>query len=183
MKSLRGQLLIASQDLLDPNFLKTVILMVQHNSQGALGLVLNRPTNTTLDQVLDQVSDISCQRDEPLHLGGPCQGSLMVVHCEKCYMDLEILPNVYFSGESENVEQLVRIAGGPAKFFVGFAGWEPGQLESEINIGSWRTTPATVDYVFHSEGDLWKTTTKQMARRTLSAVLNLKHVPEDPSVN
>jgi putative transcriptional regulator len=184
MKSLKGHLLVAAPDLLDPNFLRTTVLMVQHNDEGALGLVLNRPTNTTVRQALEQVSDTPCERDDLLHLGGPCQGSLMAVHTYEFLKEIEVLPNVFFSAEADNLEKLVAMNDDDAmRFFVGFAGWAPGQLEAELKTGSWRTTAATATHIFHSEKDLWEQLTKQIASSALLSTLKIKHIPQDPSVN
>jgi len=80
MKSLQGHLLIASPTLLDPNFRKSVVLLVQHNEEGAMGLVLNRPTETKLCEAWTQVAETDCASDASLNLGGPCEGPLMALH-------------------------------------------------------------------------------------------------------
>jgi putative transcriptional regulator len=189
MNSLQGQLLVASPDLLDPNFVKTVVLMVQHSDQGALGLVLNRPTKTTVKEALAQVDDTPCLREELLGMGGPCQGSLMAVHTRAQLKEVEILPNVFFSAESEHLEALVATDEGPARFFVGFAGWGPGQLEGEMETGSWRTAAADADLIFEGGREawqghrLWEQITKQIASSVLRSALNIKHRPSDPSMN
>src|ERR1700748_1927959 len=107
MKSLQGYLLVASPKLLDPNFSRSVVLIVQHNDEGALGLVLNRPLDTTIDMVWDQVSQVPCLRDDPLHQGGPCEGTLMVLHGDPSLSPVQVLPGVYFNTEKESVEQLI----------------------------------------------------------------------------
>jgi putative transcriptional regulator len=183
MKSLRGHLLVASLDLVDPNFLKAVVLMVQHSEEGALGLVLNRPTNTTVKQALAQVSDTPCHCKELLGLGGPCQGSLMAVHTHELLKEIEILPNIYFSAESGNLQQLVVTTDNPVRFFVGFAGWGPGQLEAELETGSWRTTAARAEHIFDDGPNLWEQVTKQITSSALLSTLKIRHVPDDPSMN
>jgi putative transcriptional regulator len=183
MKSLQGHLLVASPDLLDPNFLKTVVLMVQHNDQGALGIILNRPTKTTVKEALEQINDTPCHREEVLGLGGPCQGALMAVHTEEPLKEIEVLPNVFFSAESEHLEQLVATDEGPICFFVGFAGWAPGQLEAELETGSWRTAVAKAELIFEGGLRLWEQVTKEITSSALRAALKIKHVPSDPSMN
>jgi len=183
MNSLKGHLLVASPDLVDPNFLKAVVLMVQHGDKGALGLVLNRPTNTTVKQALAQIGDTPCHRKELLRLGGPCQGSLMAVHTREALKEMEILPRVYFSADSDHLEQLVLTKGDPVRFFVGFAGWGPGQLEAELETGSWRTMTATAEHVFQGGSDLWEMVTKEITSSVLLSALKIKHVPQDPSMN
>src|ERR1041384_3511863 len=107
MKSLQGHLLVASPQLLDPNFLQTVIVIVQHNEDGALGLVLNRPTQTPIDQAWSQVCDIPCSRQDLLGWGGPCQSILMLLHTQADASELEVLPGVYFTTDSQKIQHMV----------------------------------------------------------------------------
>jgi putative transcriptional regulator len=183
MKSLQGHLLVASPDLVDPNFVKTVVLMVQHSQQGAFGLVLNRPTQTTLGKALEQVTSIPCPRHEILSLGGPCEGALMAVHMESMLRELEVIPNVYLSTASENLEQLIAMVDATARFFVGFSGWGPGQLEAELAGGSWRTVAASQEHIFSAPVDLWLDVTRKITRNALLSSLKIPHIPDDPSVN
>ncbi len=185
MHSLQGHLLVASRDLVDPNFLRAAVLMVQHNDQGALGLILNRPTTTTIRDAVRHVSDAKCVRgDDLLFLGGPCQGSLMAVHGHSLLKEIEVIPDVYFSAETQNLERLMALQDdGPVRFFVGFAGWDAGQLEAELKSGSWRTAVATEDHIFRSEKDLWEELMRHLAGNDLLSTLNIKHVPSDPSLN
>src|SRR5687768_8432333 len=105
MDSLQGQLLIAAPRLADPNFFHTVVLMVQHNDDGALGLVLNRPLTAAIQTVWQQVSESPCLIEGFLHQGGPCEGPLMVVHANADASDLEVMPGVYFSTNKDGIEK------------------------------------------------------------------------------
>src|SRR4051812_11769682 len=104
MKSLQGQLLIASPKLMDPNFFKSVVLVVQHGDGGALGLILNRRIDVTVQSAWGQVSEGTCEVEGNLHQGGPCEGPLMVVHGEESLGQLEVLPGIHFSTERESIE-------------------------------------------------------------------------------
>ncbi len=183
MEELRGQLLVASSDLLDPNFLRTVVLIVQHGPDGALGLVLNRRTSTTLKQVWQQVGEATCGRDDLLHLGGPVSGPLMAVHTIAALSEMEVVEGLYFTASAEGLRTLAAEAESEVRFFVGHAGWGAGQLESEIEQGSWLRELATVESVFSSPDDLWLRVTRQIVGSTLISTLNIKHVPPDPSLN
>src|SRR5690606_1584174 len=132
-----GHFLIASHELRDPNFFHTVVLIVRHNEDGALGLVLNRPTKAQIKEVWRQVSDTPCCTDERLHVGGPVEGLLMALHCQPLLADLEIIPGVYYSADPDQLKELVQQTEGPLRFFVGYAGWSAGQLERELREGSW----------------------------------------------
>ena len=184
MKSLRGHLLVASPRLVDPNFIRAVLLMVQHDEEGALGLILNRVTDTTIGEAWTQVSNSPCARqDEPLHHGGPCEGPLMVVHTNEHVSQLEVLPGIYFSSQKDDIEWLVEQKDDPVKFFIGCAGWAPEQLEHELGTGSWLTTPAAVESIFDPEDDQWAKVTNQIARVMAHPLMNPKIIPRDPSLN
>jgi putative transcriptional regulator len=181
-KSLQGKLLIASAELRDPNFFHTVVLLVQHTEDGALGLVLNRPSETALSDVWGKVSESVCESREVLHVGGPCPGPLVTIHNEPSCGEVEVIPGVFFSAASEKLEQLVKQGEG-VRFFVGYAGWGSGQLESEMKEGSWRTLAAKAEHIFNSHSELWEQVTRQAADAMLLKTLRIKHVPADPRLN
>ncbi len=185
MKSLQGHLLIASDTLLDANFYRTVVLIVQHNEHGALGLILNRPLDMTLEDVWEQISEMPCLNDAPLHQGGPCEGTLMILHGDDSLSPLEVLPGVYFSTEKEDVEHLVSGYGdnSPAKFFVGYSGWSADQLEGELESGAWLTLPATARHIFETAGDLWTILCRRINLTATYPWLSIHLIPDDPSVN
>jgi putative transcriptional regulator len=183
MKSLKGHFLIASPKLFDVNFYHTVVLMVQHDEAGALGLIVNRPLETRIENVWDQVSESECAADEPLHQGGPCEGPLMAVHTDETLQQMEILPGLYFSTEKEAVEQLVTSNACPMKFFVGYAGWTAGQLEREMEEGGWMVAEASGDAALSHDGDLWERLVRQISEAVMLEGVNPKCIPEDPSMN
>ena len=119
MKSLQGQLLVASTTLVDPNFFHTVVLIVQHNEEGALGLVLNRPLRTTIKEMWEQVAEEDADVDGVLHQGGPCEGPLMVIHGDDVQGEIEVTKDLYFCTSRDRVEQLMSEGGTRMKFFVG----------------------------------------------------------------
>ena len=192
MKSLQGQLLLASRRLADPNFFHAVVLMVQHGEEGALGLVINRPLDMTVQQACDDDLELTCQADGILHQGGPCQGPLMVLHADPkapiasgaiggAGAHAEVFKGLYFTTERDELEWLLKQPQPTAKFFVGYAGWGPGQLESELESGSWLITGPTVQQVLHGgEDELWN---KLITRVTLGGRIKTELIPDDPSVN
>jgi putative transcriptional regulator len=183
MNSLRGHVLIATPELQDPNFARTVVLLVTHNAEGALGLVLNRPTSVLLQNAWEQLSQSPCAHQTHLYLGGPCQGPLMALHTAKALSDSMVKPGLYFTAKPEELTTLVGSEQGPIRFFVGYAGWGPGQLENELREGSWVTEEAALDYAFEAADRLWDQVTKHRADAKLIADLHIKHVPADPSMN
>lgn len=183
MQSLGGQLLVASTDLHDPNFFQAVVLVVQHHADGALGVILNRPTTTKLRMIWSQVSDSPCNSDAVLCAGGPIQGPLMAIHANDALAESEILPGVMITSNRDHITSLVDDDVHPLRLFAGYAGWGGGQLERELAEGSWLVVPATEQHVFQPERDLWKHLLKQINGAQMLAALKIKHVPSDPRAN
>lgn len=157
MESLNGQLLVAPAHLADPNFTHTVVLMIQHDSDGAFGVVLNRPTRQSIRDVWQDVRKESCRCDQKVNAGGPVAGPLVCIHCQPDLADAEILPGVFCTTLAENIESLVQVDPTPVRFFAGYSGWGGSQLEGELQVGSWLTAPARMDDVFHTDGErLWR---------------------------
>ena len=183
MTSLRAHLLIATPELAEP-FSGSVVLLVRHNEEGALGLILNRRTSTLLKEAWDKVSQVPCHRDESLFLGGPCEGPLVALHTRDFLLEIEVMPGLYFSAGKDKLERLAsETDGSPVKFFAGYSGWAPGQLESEIRRGSWSVMPAASEHVFHHEGELWVRASRHVADASWRSALHIKHAPADPRMN
>lgn len=184
MSSLQGHLLVAAPELRDPNFHRAVVLMVRHDAEeGALGVILNRPSRTPVREVWKEVSESPCQSDACLHLGGPVAGPLMAVHGDAELSEIEVAPGVYFCADLESLQRLLSLDDQPMKLFVGYAGWSPGQLEAEIEQGSWRAAPADAGQVFDSGDMLWERLLRQIAGQAMVELLGIKHVPQDPMMN
>lgn len=183
MKSLAGHLLVASPHLLDPNFVRTVVLMIHHTEQGAFGVVLNRPADNSIKELWTQVAETPCETDDHVNVGGPVSGPLMAIHTDPDLSELEILPGLYFAAQRDHLEKLVGQTLRPFRVFVGHSGWAGGQLEGELEQGSWLTTPATIDYVFFKEPDLWKHVSQRIGEELLASMLRIKHIDHDVSNN
>ncbi len=182
MNSLQGYMLIAVPELMDSNFFQTVVLIVRHDEEGALGLVVNRSSRYTVREVWEQVSGTPIETHDPVFVGGPVQGPLMALHTQPTIAELEVAPSICYSVQSQQLEQLVSLNPGPMKFFLGFAGWAAGQLEEELREGVWLTMLATQDHVFTPAEDLWRRLVRE-ARNPILAALNIQNVPSDPSLN
>jgi putative transcriptional regulator len=184
MNSLKGHLLIASPSLLAPFFTRSVILMLEHNDEGALGVVLNRPTEATVTDISEQVLQEHVEWGKPINIGGPVQGPLMVIHTDADLADQEVLPGVYSSIDATKIQQLVRRQADPCLILANYAGWGPGQLEGEFGVDSWLTLPATVEHVFWGEAtDLWEVVVQAVNAKKLSEFLGIRDVPPDPRLN
>lgn len=185
MDSLRGQLLIASPGLVDPNFARSVVLVAVHGEEGALGLILNREMSLPIRQVWTQVNEAACERDENARQGGPVGGSLMALHDQRAMANIIIADDLYLATELADMERLVGSPTGRVLFYIGHSGWGPGQLERELAEGSWLVLTATPDHVFGTReaGALWQETMIQVGRGQMLSLVPIKNPPEDPRVN
>ncbi len=183
MDSLQGQLLVATPELVDPNFAQSVVLILQHGIEGALGLVLNAPLGATVRQAWEQVSESPCDFEDRLYRGGPCEGPLTAIHAQQHLHDMELMTDVYASMRADHLEKLVANAESPLRLFAGTSGWAPGQIEAELGSGSWLTAAASSEIIFGHHEDLWTDVCKKITGHAILSALNIKHAPDDISLN
>ncbi len=151
----KGIFLVAAPSLRDPNFRQTVVLLCEHGTEGALGVVVNRPTAMSVSEALPHVPVLEGQR-HVLFSGGPVQPNQVML-----LYRLENLPanshhvfdGVCLGGDMELVDKILTTESGREAFraYVGYSGWGPGQLESEMKTGSWITIPADPTVVFEKD--------------------------------
>lgn len=184
MKSLQGFLLVASPALVDPNFRKTVVLIVRHNDEeGALGLVLNRQTETTIRELWQRIGQEGNPTDAQLCWGGPCEGPLMALHADSSAAELEIVQGLYFTTCSSQLQILAERPPNQVRFFFGYSGWGARQLENELASGVWTVEPAGLKHVFGPTQGLWERATAEAEGWKVLSALNLRDVPGDPTRN
>ena len=167
----------------DPNFARTLVLLIEHNREGALGVVVNRPLTKTLQELWREVGSAPCHSRQPIYWGGPVPGPLLSLHTKSTLAETEPASGVFFAAKKQHLDALVLTEEPAYKIFIGHAGWGAGQLESELRQGGWRTLPATAGHVFSTEDDLWETVFRQLGRSLLKSILNVKDLPQDPTVN
>ena len=183
-KSLKGHLLLASNRLVDPNFAKAVVLIFDHNDEGAAGVILNRPIEKTIAEIADQVFEVRSDWEKPIHLGGPVPGPLAAAHTIKEMADLEVMPGVYGSLAPDHLRKLIRKHQEPTLFVVNYSGWGPGQLEDELGEEAWHLLPARSEHLFWTkEESLWDTCMAEVSRGVLDEALGIRIKPLDPRVN
>ena len=151
----RGVLLYAMPDLPDPNFAKTVVLLLEHGSTGSLGVVVNRPTARSVDDVLDLKAGTS-GLDLHVWWGGPVQPAAvlsMVRTVRPGPRAQTILREVHLTPDLDDVREVLGEPGGRlrVRIFSGYAGWGRGQLEAEVRAGGWVLEPADAATVFSPE--------------------------------
>jgi len=183
MESLESKLLVAVPQLPDTNFYQTVVLMLQHDEEGAAGLVLNRPSHVLLADVWRDMKGEEIPTHQSLLFGGPVDGPMMAIHQDAQYADTCIGETLFLATQKSSIEALVESGSTPAKYFTGYAGWGAGQLEEELDYGGWFVTPSNDDYIFGVHEDLWKTVTQDIGERILMSSLTGQDVPIDPSLN
>lgn len=190
MESLRGKLLVSSERLGDPNFVRTVVLMVAHGDEGALGVVLNRPMKVPVSRLSREVFGRDTAREDVIYSGGPCESSVMAVFSREAAAgavagDVEVkgtdlLPGVKFSADGEEMAALLTSGVGEVKFFAGYSGWSAGQLEGELEEEAWLILDAREEHVFARPEKLWELVRVEIM---LGRPVNPGIVPDDPSMN
>ncbi len=154
-----GILLIADPFLKDPNFIRTVVFLCEHQEEGSFGFVLNKHYDYTLDELVSGLDDLKI----PVFYGGPVQ--MDTIHFLHQYPDKitggnEIVDGVYWGGDFETTIQLIRsgeINMNKIRFYIGYSGWASGQLADELKEKSWLTVQANRKLVFHKKADeIWK---------------------------
>lgn len=179
----KGDLLISEPFLPDPNFERSVILLCEHNEEGSLGFVLNKPTEHQLSDVLEE----SASFQKTLYQGGPVQ--LNTLHFIHRAPDLipdgnAVKEDIFWGGDYEQLLSLMntrQLAPRDIRFFVGYSGWSPGQLEEELQEDSWFVYKQTSsrDVFDASAADLWRKVLKNMGGKYRM----FSNYPTDPRLN
>ncbi|MDP1819730.1 MAG: YqgE/AlgH family protein [Acidimicrobiales bacterium] len=182
-RSARGRLLVAEPMLGDPNFDRTVVFMIEHNEDGALGLVLNRPTDVLIAEALPDWRDLA-SHPALLHVGGPVEersgwclaraidppeiGGFVPVIGDLGLLDLSLDPDA------------LRTSLSALRLYAGYSGWGPGQLDDELGADAWFVLDAEVDDPFLDDSaDLWP----RILARQGGSLSRLALFPRDPSLN
>jgi len=157
-----GTLLIASAGIKDPNFSRTVVLVLRHDDNGTIGVVVNRPTTLEPAVVFPEFAAGVGAYTGTLYRGGPVSPArlLFLVRglAAATVQEPEIVDKVFLSADPESLADVTRLAAGTddLRMYAGHAEWVPGQLDSEIAAGGWHTLPGSAEIVFHTDpGRLW----------------------------
>ncbi len=180
VQSLKGHLLIAGPALVDPNFWRSVVLVGEHSEDGALGVILNRASEASVDEAVPELAALVDDMGA-VHVGGPVQPSAIVVladFVEPVHAGSLVLDSVGFLPSEVDPDTLGELR--RARVFAGYAGWGPGQLDGELEEGSWIVEPALPEDVFTLEPEeLWS----DVLRRKGGPFGVLALMPPDPSLN
>lgn len=154
-----GMFLVADPGMKDPRFARSVVFLVEHSADGAMGLIVNRRSEVPVSEALSGF-DPHATDPHKLYFGGPVEpGRIMYMHEGRTESpDVSIIENVSFGADYERLSKLVRTLG-PAslRVYFGYAGWGAGQLEFELWRGDWQVLPARAGQIFSDDpGGLWK---------------------------
>ncbi len=177
-----GILLISDPFLKDPNFMRTVVLLCEHNEEGTFGLVLNRRLHQKLSELVTGLDGV----DMPVFYGGPVQmDTLHFIHQmpEEIPGSKEISRGIYWGGDFDIVTSLLRkgiLDDSNIRFYIGYSGWGSGQLDDELEEKSWLTVKSNRKLIFHDDvKSIWKDALKQMGGQYVQLI----HYPTDPQLN
>ena len=177
-----GILLIADPFLQDPNFMRTVVFLCEHDDKGSLGFVLNRKYEDTIDELISDLEGFKI----PVYYGGPVM--MNTIHFLHQFPDLipdsiKVSEDIYWAGNFETVAALIKsksIDLSKIKFFIGYSGWENEQLAGEIEEKSWLTVTGNLNLVFDAEPEqVWKNSLKHLG----GDYEMLVNYPIDPQLN
>ena len=179
MDFLQGKLLVSSPSLVDPNFRKTVVLIAHHDEEGALGLVLSRPSDVAAVEAVPVLDGLP-GADDPVFVGGPVQPEAFMVLAEFEDVDEAAAPIIdglgFMPADAEPGDLAIK----RLRLFAGYSGWGSGQLEDELEDDSWIVVDAAADDAFADDPDvLWRT----VLQRKGGAFSLMENMPFDPGLN
>ena len=178
----KGRVLISEPFMADEHFKRSVIYLCEHNEDGSFGFVMNNFLDISLSELVEDIVN----KEFKVSFGGPVSpDNLFYVHTlknelEGCY---EVKPGLYTGGKFEDLIPLINtgvITPNEIRFFLGYSGWEAGQLDTELSINSWIVGKTTVNRVLNThDKDLWKNILDEMGGKFKM----ISNFPEDPSLN
>ncbi|MCR9293316.1 MAG: YqgE/AlgH family protein [bacterium] len=181
MESIQGLALVASPNLTDPNFMRSVVYIVKHDEDGALGLVLNRPTDMTVGCLLEQLADCKLCNNGRVYCGGPVDGPLVMLQ----QVQIDERPLLAVASDQERILEACQQECGERQYriFDGYSGWGAGQLEYELHRGGWLIWDIQPEDVFSDPEQIWQAAIRQIGRDILAGSIDPSRIPDDPAYN
>jgi putative transcriptional regulator len=173
VESYQGRALVASPYLTDQNFMRTVLYLIRHDEEGAMGLVLNRPLATNIGQLLGELTETSIENQQPVFFGGPVDGPIMMLQANCVGAESEDTEIFIACDQAKILEVVHNEAPNVLGFrlFDGYSGWGPGQLESEMEEGSWLIWDINPEQIFSESDQLWQEAVVQIGRGVIAGGL------------
>ena len=179
MESLQGKLLVSSPSLIDPNFRKTVVLVAHHDDEGAMGLVLSRPSDVAAAEAVPLLEGLP-GAEGPIFVGGPVQPEAFMVLAEFEDVEEAAAPIMDCLGFMPSDTEPDDLSIKRLRLFAGYSGWSAGQLEAELEEPSWIVVDAETDDAFADDPDeLWRT----VVHRKGGPFSLMENMPFDPELN
>ncbi len=177
-----GAFLVATEKLTGSKFERSVVLLMQDDQRGTFGVALNKPANESVRTAWKQLTGADTS-DAPLVAGGPLQGPVFALHQLPSLSDVEMPGGLHVSAQVENIQQLVEQYESPYRIFVGIAGWQPGQLQDELESGLWYSLPLDVATVFDDPDWMWEMCVQEYGRLQIEEIIGQEIWLDDPSLN
>lgn len=182
--SYKGKFLVAQPELADSNFARSVVYMFDHSEEGAAGVVINRPSKLTIQELSEKIYSSPIVWDKPILIGGPVGGPLIIVHQSGDWADDEVTDEIFRTVDPDKVRHILDNRLEPSLLVANYAGWGENQLEFEISEGSWAVVDADPQHVFWNEiKDLWDVLMGELHTSELAKKLKIKARPIDPNAN
>jgi putative transcriptional regulator len=178
----QGRVLISEPFLNDTYFKRSVVLLTEHSDEGSVGFVLNKPVDLSVTEVINDFPDI----DTEVSIGGPVNtNTIHYIHTlgDTIPNSVKVLDNLFWGGDFEVIKDMISaglIKGSEIRFFLGYAGWSPKQLENELSENAWLISEMKPDHIMQGPGDdLWKEILEKSGDKYKTWV----NFPENPSLN
>ena len=181
LKPKTGRLLISEPSMNDSNFQRSVLILAQHNQEETIGFILNQQTRFKINDLIENFPTF----DARIYIGGPVErNSLHFIHTlgDKITNSVHISENLYWSGNFENLVSLIsegKVSNNQVRFFAGYSGWSPVQLDYELEADSWIVANSNKINLDKSDKKLWRDCLRSMNKEY--AIWS--NMPEDPSLN
>ena len=181
MKSIKGYLLVASPKIKNSIFEKSTILILEHSHKGAYGIIIDKyQRDTTIEEVWEKSTGYKQKSNQLLNIGGPIDGPIISIHTNKKLGEEYVTNKVYFTVAKKIINEIIKKEK-TLKVFVGYCRWSKGQIEQEIESGSWFIFESKLEYIFNLKDSLWNEILDTEYLEILKK--SIKNIPLDPSLN
>ena len=177
----QGRILLSEPLLSDTYFKRSVVLLTEHSDKGAVGFVLNKPVDLPLNEVLADFPDFNAQ----VYIGGPvAKDTIHFLHTlgELIPNSVHVIDNIYWGGDFDSLKELINegiVEPVQVRFFLGYSGWSPNQLEGEIEENAWLVTRVESEKIMSADKDIWKKTLDELGKKYKVWA----NFPENPAMN
>jgi len=183
--NLKGKLLVATEEMACTPFARAVVLLLQDDSQGTFGVILNRPANDQLKQHWRQLSGSPEHVASQVVQGGPVGGHVFAIHKFQSLGEVELPGDIFISANADTIQKLYEQSPENYRIFMGIAGWKPTQLNGEIQKGYWHVVDSDPEDIFDDTRWLWERSMFRYGEQLMCDLIgiSINQLPLDPSLN